>query len=169
MNAELLVEKHPTLFHMAEAGTWNSIRRYGLLSTKALLDHLGANERERESIISRHRANTVNHRDSSIRDQKPMNHNLAKCLPPEITCQQWFEYLNGKVFFWTSADRLLTFRKAYKLQRQLIIEVPTQLLMERHGGRITLCHINSGATRMPNHYRDYGSFNTIEDFPYSSK
>jgi hypothetical protein len=33
-----LVTDNPVLFHMAERGSWDSIREHGLLSTSALLD-----------------------------------------------------------------------------------------------------------------------------------
>ena len=38
MNPERLASRYPVLFHMAEDGSWESIRARGLLSTSALLD-----------------------------------------------------------------------------------------------------------------------------------
>ncbi len=38
MRTEDLITQFPQHYHMAEAGTWEGIRRYGLLSTTALLD-----------------------------------------------------------------------------------------------------------------------------------
>lgn len=34
---EELANLYPRLYHMAEPGSWESIRRYGLLSTSSLL------------------------------------------------------------------------------------------------------------------------------------
>jgi hypothetical protein len=38
MLLEKLFEMYPKLYHMAEAGTWESIQRRGLLSASAVLD-----------------------------------------------------------------------------------------------------------------------------------
>ena len=38
MEIERLISRYPTLYHMAEDGSWESIQRHGLLSTSALLD-----------------------------------------------------------------------------------------------------------------------------------
>jgi hypothetical protein len=171
MQESLLVEKHGTLFHMAEPGTWESIKANGLLSTRALLDRLGIEGPERQAILSQHRPHSVQVRGFLIRDQRPMAPGkLAECLRGSgVSPRQWLELLNGKVFFWTCPKRLAKFRAAYSFRRQLIIEVPTSDLLVHHADRVTLCHINSGATRMPDHKRSFESFQTIEDFPYSSK
>ena len=47
---ERIAELHPTLYHMAEFGTWESICKHGLLSTTALLDLFGMSGAERTSI-----------------------------------------------------------------------------------------------------------------------
>jgi len=51
-DAELaeLLQDCPTLYHMAERGSWPSIREHGLLSTSALLDLYGKQGAEREAI-----------------------------------------------------------------------------------------------------------------------
>ena len=45
-----LIRDCPTLYHMAECGSWPSIRRHGLLSTSALLDLYGVQGAERDVI-----------------------------------------------------------------------------------------------------------------------
>ena len=47
MTPELFCEQYPYLFHMAEEDTWESIKRYGLLSTSAILDLLKITGKER--------------------------------------------------------------------------------------------------------------------------
>jgi hypothetical protein len=169
MDEKLLITNHPVLYHMAEPGSWPSISKLGLLSTKALLDEYGASEDERKKILKSHRPEKVTFRNHIIRDQKPMNHNLKSCLTDGITPEAWFEFLNGRVFFWTTLARLETFRAAYRKQRQTILEVPTQRMIDAHRERVKLCHINSGATRMPNHFRNFDTFQPIASFQYSSK
>ena len=38
LTPEYLAQRWPRLYHMAEAGSWESVKRHGLLSTTALLD-----------------------------------------------------------------------------------------------------------------------------------
>ncbi len=165
MDVQRLLTKHPVLYHMAEPGAWPSISKHGLLSTEALLDHLGAEPSERFSILSSLRRESISYRGFIIRDQKPMKQNLEKVLLDGITPQQWLEFLNRKVFFWTCPERLLRFRKAYKMKRQLIIEVPTERLVEAYATKITLCRMNSGAARMPDHFRNFDIFRPIAAYP----
>ena len=44
-----LLEHYPRLWHMAEDGSFKSIRKNGLLSTTALLDLYGISGEEREA------------------------------------------------------------------------------------------------------------------------
>jgi len=62
---------------MAEAGSWPSIRRHGLLSTSALLDLFEVTGVERVRLESQRRPETVKiehpeHGEALIRDQKPL-------------------------------------------------------------------------------------------------
>jgi hypothetical protein len=90
---------------MAEAGSWASIQRHGLLSTSALLNLFGYNGQRREAIESRHRTMSIKvdhavHGDATIRDQKPLNEvKLANCLTDELSPQDWYIILNTRVFF----------------------------------------------------------------------
>lgn len=50
-----------------------------------------------------------------------------------------------------------------------VIVLDTRRLMEAYGDRVRLSHMNSGATRSPNHRRGYGTFCRIEDYPYRKR
>ena len=52
MDAAGLASMYPRLYHMAEEGSWPSIRRHGLLSTSALLDRCLVSGRRRAGIES---------------------------------------------------------------------------------------------------------------------
>ena len=54
-NQEEIITRHPLLYHMAEAGTWENIQRHGLLSTAALLRLFDVGEPQRSAIGSRYR------------------------------------------------------------------------------------------------------------------
>jgi hypothetical protein len=52
LTTEVIATRWPRLFHMAEAGSWLAIQRYGLLSTTALLDLFEITGDDRDSIES---------------------------------------------------------------------------------------------------------------------
>jgi hypothetical protein len=81
----------------------------------------------------------------------------------------WYAILNERVFFWTTRERLNRFLATYKGEPQKVLEVNTAKLLKHHGDNVEICHLNSGATRMPNHTRSRTSFCKIADFNFSSK
>jgi len=151
MTAQELVRRYPSLYHMAELGSWPSIQRHGLLSTTALLDLFEIKGEQRFRVESRWRARseTINHPlygKGVVRDQKPMpEHELQKCLDG-VTPQEWYEFLNGKCFFWATQDRLLRMLQAwaYRNRSHCVLTVDTGGLVEKHAKRIALCSFNSG-------------------------
>jgi len=150
---ERLISRYPTLYHMAEDGSWESIRRHGLLSTSALLDRFEVEGEERLALESARRPEIVRvehpeHGVAFIRDNKPMQEKaLEKCLLG-MTPREWYEHLNRRVFFWVERKRLLKLlgARAYRDRPHLVLEVDTAGLLERHVERVSLSPINSGAT-----------------------
>jgi hypothetical protein len=159
---------------MAEANTWESIRRYGLLSTSALLDLFEITDANRYAIESKHRSQsvTISHTEygtAVIRDQKPMHEkSLLKCLTNRSP-QQWYEILNRRVFFWPTIDRLNRLLRAYLGQKHTVITVDTAQLLERHFDQITLSRINSGCTRPMAWPRGDDTFLSVLDFPFETR
>jgi hypothetical protein len=153
LDPERLSSHYPVLFHMAESGSWESIRERGLLSTSALLDLFEVGGEERFAIESARRPEIVRlehpeHGVALVRDNKPMQEkSLEKCLRGRTPCE-WYELLNWRVFFWVEWKRLLKLlgAKAYRDRPHLVLEVDTAELLERHADRVTLSPINSGAT-----------------------
>jgi hypothetical protein len=102
---EEFLEDSPTLYHIAEYGSWPSIRDRGLLSTAAILDLYGIQGAERILIEGQRRPKSVVLTHGSlppivIRDQIPMSDGaLKKCLLDGLTPADWYRLLNGKVFF----------------------------------------------------------------------
>jgi hypothetical protein len=177
MLAQQLWEKYPQMFHMAEAGSWPSIQKHGLLSTSALLDLFRVPRRDRITIETRRRPKSVTLRHpvygtAVIRDQKPLSEKrLAKCLRGGITVSQWLRLLNRRVFFWLEESRLDTLRgaQAYRAQRQVVLTVDTRGLVEAHAARILLTHMNTGATRPFAHDRGRDTFRTIGKYPFKER
>ena len=171
---EELIADCPTLYHMAERGSWKSIKRYGLLSTSALLDHYAVQPPKRTEIESQHRPESVEVTGNGlpravVRDQIPMSdEGLRRALPDRLSPADWYELLNAKAFFWPSEERLhkLTNARAYRDQEHDVLEVDTRSLIEAHRDAIWLCPINSGCTKPMPHPRDETIFARIPDYPY---
>lgn len=172
---EELISHCPTLYHMAERGSWESIREKGLMSTSALLDHYGVKDSRRKKIEQYHRPESVRidapgMSPAVIRDQGPMSDaTLRKALPEYMQPSDWYKLLNSKVFFWLTKERLHTLMtaKAYRERQHDVLEVDTRSLIDNHRDRIWLCPINSGCTIPFYHKRDESTFSRIEKYQYS--
>ena len=88
---EELADVYPRLYHMAEAGSWPSIQRHGLLSTSALLSFFEVKGAARARIESAHRPASIpihhpRHGSAVVRDQIPMREaDLQRCLRDGMT------------------------------------------------------------------------------------
>jgi hypothetical protein len=172
--AELLRDC-PTLYHVAERGSWASIRQHGLLSTSALLDLWDVKGRQREVIeAARRPQNAVIEHPllgrAVVRDQKPLDDaGLLRCLQDDLTPEDWYRLLNARVFFWLSLGRLhrlLTARPYRELEHD-VLEVDAAALVTAYRAKITLSPINSGATKPFPRARGLDTFLPIADYPYA--
>lgn len=176
MELEELTQQYPRLYHMAESGTWDSIKTHGLLSTSALLDLFEISGPARTSIVSQHRPRAVEithprHGRAVIRDQKPMSESaLRKCLDPDISPRKWFETLNHRVFFWLSAKRLngLLDARAYRRRQHCVLTIETAALLRLHANQTQLSPINSGSTIFRPQPRGMETFSSIADYPFAT-
>lgn len=176
ISAEALAHRYPVLFHMAEAGSWPTIAEYGLLSTTALIELFQVQGAQRLAIESRHRPeickiSSPTHGTAVIRDQKPMNdRGLLRALRDGLTPQDWYELLNGMVFFWVSRSRLQTLlnARAYRSKRQVVLTVSTAKLLARHKERVMLSPINSGCTKPFPHPRGRDTFLPLDEYPFEA-
>jgi hypothetical protein len=173
LNPERLASRYSVLFHMAEDGSLQSIKKRGLLSTSALLDLFEIEGEERLAIESARRPEIVQlmHPEQGValvRDNKPMQEkSLERCLRG-MTPREWYEHLNRRVFFWVDRKRLLKLlgARAYRDRPHLVLEVDTAKLLERHADRVALSPINSGATFAMNPApRGPDTFRYIADHP----
>ena len=153
MTKQDFVIHYPFLYHMAEPGTWPSIRTLGLLSTSALLDLCGIVGEERWTVESQHRPIAVSlpcekYGTVVLRDQKPMSDAaLLRCLTHGMAPADWYQCLNRKVFFWVNEKRLNGMLRAYSGREHLVLIVDANKLLNRPSLSVTLSPINSGNTR----------------------
>jgi hypothetical protein len=177
VNEADLVKHFPRLWHMAEDGSFESIKEHGLLSTSSLLDLYGVTGRRRIALESERRPESVIISKSGlpnaiVRDQKPMTESaLKKCLAKDLCPKQWFEILNGRAFFWLSRDRLrgLLGARAYRGRPQTVLTVDTASLLEAHRERIELSPLNSGATIYNPQPRGRDTFLTVKRYPFDER
>ena len=170
------VRHYPRLYHMAEANSWPSIRKHGLLSTTALLDLFEISGALRQSLESQHRPHSVaithpEHGQAVIRDQKPLRPGpLAKCLVG-MTPAQWYRTLNRYVFFWVTKERLTTLlgARAYRNKTHTVITVDTALLLETNARAARLSPINSGSTIYNPRPRGADTFQRMSNYPFEER
>lgn len=170
-----LLAGHPVLYHMAERGSWPSIRERGLLSTSALLDLYGVEGAERDGIEAARRPGPVvldapGLARAVIRDNGPLNlRKLARALPPDLPVEDWLRLLNGRVFFWLTEERLgrLLGAKLYRDTAHDVLEVDAAPLVAAHRDRIELSPINSGVTDPFPAPRGRDTFRPLADYPYA--
>ncbi len=153
MDIGKFISHYPYLYHMADADSWGSIRRYGLLSTTALLDLFEIRGDDRRTIESCRRTSSLQIRHkkygvAKIRDQKPLKESLLnRCL---VGCKpkDWYETLNNKVFFWPTREKILSLlaARAYRSYTHIVVVVDSAAIIEAHLPKVTLSPINTGAT-----------------------
>jgi hypothetical protein len=161
---------------MAEAGSWRSISRHGLLSTRSLIELFEVNDGARETILRRRRSTSVEltHEvlgTAVVRDQIPLSESrLTACLT-DMTLEEWLDTLNSRVFFWLDETHLETLlgARAYRDDEHDVITVDSTLLLERHGPRVTLSPINSGATMYTPPPRGRHTFLPIASYPFDER
>lgn len=176
INTDDFVTYYPRLYHMAEANTWESISRHGLLSTTALLDLFGVGGSQRREIECMHRpaSVTLTHPQlgrAVVRDQKPLRESaLRECLRG-MTPQQWYKLLNRHVFFWVTEDRLRTLMnaRAYRDRRHTVIILDSARLVAQHEDRILLSPINSGSTIYNPKERGRKTFLPLSEYPFEER
>jgi hypothetical protein len=173
MERDELVRLHPVLFHMAEDGTWPSVRAHGLLSTRAIVDLFATDESVRTQVLSvvRTASIAIEHPERGrvvVRDQGPLKF-LNQCLTEGTTAQDYLDALNERVFFWLSCSRLkrLLGARRYRDNAATVIHVDTARLLARHADAVQLAPYNTGSMHVPSApRRGTDVFVDVDRYPY---
>jgi hypothetical protein len=175
MELARFIERYPRLFHMAELGTWESIKSRGLLSTSAVLDLFGIAGAARSALETQHRPEKVTVGNVAqgivLRDQIPMAPGrLVQGLSDGLTPSDWYKLLNAKVFLWAREHRLVGLLRArhYRRLEHDVLTIQTSSLVEVYSEAIWLCPMNSGNTFPIPHPRGASTFRRIADYPTTS-
>lgn len=154
MTPDQLVTAYPRVYHMAEVGTWPSIKQHGLLSSNEVARRSGAQGAAATALRRDHRAGKVTVPvlgvgDVVLRDQIPMHPDrITRALPAGVSAGDWYELINDRVFFWAEEHRLhrLLNGREYGHLEHDVLTLDTASLVQSHHERIRLCHMNSGNT-----------------------
>jgi hypothetical protein len=86
-----------------------------------------------------------------------------------MTKEAWYRLLNGKVFFWLSADRVsgLLSARAYREKEHVVLTVDTAKLLAKYEAETTLSPINSGSTVYNPQPRDGRTFASLVNYPFN--
>jgi hypothetical protein len=177
IDPEAFVARYPRIWHMAEADSWESVCRHGLLSTSALLDRFEVDGEERVALESARRPRSVTishpvHGTATIRDNIPLLEKVLERTLVGMTAREWYEALNRRVFFWVSQPRLERLRSApaYRDREHDVLEVDTAALLARHIERVALSPINSGATHPGAQFtRGAETFQPMHRYPWATR
>lgn len=156
MKSEDLIKTYPLLYHMAEEGTWPSIQKYGLLTTRQLVELSRPAPDVVEAILNRRRPRsielTMEGQTFQVRDQAPLRLNFLESCLQGMTVQEWLDVLNGRVFFWLTAGKLaqLLAAQRYRGRAHDVLVVNTKSLLDEYVDNVRLSPVNSGATLYPN-------------------
>src|ERR1700719_2584584 len=150
---EKLAELYPRLYHMAEPNSWESIRKHGLLSTSSLLSRFDIHGESRHTIelCRRDRSYEIKHEKygrAVIRDQLPIVESKLRASLQDCSPEEWYEFLNRRVFFWLCEERLsvLLGARTYRNKIHTVLTVETLPLARDYIASITLSPMNSGNT-----------------------
>jgi hypothetical protein len=170
---KMFSELYPHLYHMAHEDAWEQIRRYGLLSTSTLLGLWEVKGKQRSAIEREVRRSEVELRHPRrgkvvIRDQKPLYERKLRKALMDCTVQEWCQLLNRRVFFWPTAERLITHISARENRgkNHLVLTVDSYRLAAVYEKTITLCPLNSGNTIPFAQRRSKNSLMRMSEYPF---
>lgn len=149
MNKKDFIAKMPYLYHLTDPRNLICIKNEGTLySTVEIIkvaDIHGGNEFLKQRRPE-HRIVDFNKYKIHLRDQRPLNRALEKCLTHNWKPEQFIFHLNSRVFMWPTIKRLRIHYGRYANENPIILRFSTKEILElNHHAEIT--HINSGATR----------------------
>jgi hypothetical protein len=149
IDLDQLSEKRPFLYHLTNRENVPSIVRERFIwSASALLQ--AADDRAAQRYIREKRPNhimiRVRGQNVHIRDQRPISEKLlANCLLGGLVLGDYYDLLNGRVFFWPTLQRLRRHYERYEAEGPTILRFRTQELLDLN--HVELSRLNSGATR----------------------
>lgn len=173
---EVFAQLYPHLYHMAHDDAWAQIQRFGLLSTRSILDRWQVDGPLRTQIETQIRRTSIelshpHHGKIVLRDQKPMYEKKLRAALTDCTPEEWCQLLNGKVFFWPSIKRLHThmYARENRGKKHLVLTIDSCRFAAAYEKQIKLCPMNSGNTIPFSHKRGKNSFMKLNEYPFQQR
>ena len=170
MHLQDLVDRHPYLFHTADARAWESIRARGLMPTSILRELVGADTSGPRRCSAAYPVPGADQHTVVIRDQQPLKF-LDRVLHADTTAQEFLHILDQRCFFWASETRLrrLLTGRNYRDTPQVVLTIDTASLVSAYGHIIELSPYNSGSAHVPTApRRGKATFQAIADYDYDA-
>lgn len=139
------------MFHYVDAANEASIRRDGLLSTTTML-HRGGFAADVAAAARAFRPLGLTLPNGTwVRDQAPMPPAaLAAALDPGLSPSDWYDLVNGHVFFWLDVERMRRHGAALRARAQILltVDVPALVAAYHHAAYVTPFNVGN-ARRAP--------------------
>jgi hypothetical protein len=149
MEQAAFIKRSPYLYHLTDRRNLDFIfQEKKLFSAKALVELAGLPQAH--AFLSgrrpEHTLLEVNGFPVHIRDQRPLNKALNKCLTHDWTPGQYIFHLNQRVFTWPNLHRLGIHFGRYAEESPVIFRLDTAAVLALNP-QVEITNINSGATR----------------------
>jgi hypothetical protein len=149
MEKEKLIEKVPFIYHLTDKRNLDFILQTKMLQSATVLISMSDSEKKEVLVSTRrtaHETFKIGQKSVWIRDQRPLNAALDKCLTHGWTRAQYIQLLNSRVFFWPNLKRLKVHFGRYENEKPIIFKIALKEALQLNPNA-ELCHLNSGATR----------------------
>ncbi|WP_207516094.1 DUF7002 family protein [Longitalea luteola] len=175
MDKQEFIKKTPFLYHLTDSRNLDFIKHQKkLLSTSEIVAISGIAEADDflKSKRPQHSILVVNGVNVFIRDQRPLNKALEKCLTDNWTPADFIYHLNRRVFMWPNIKRLAIHYGRYESENPIIFRFNTNDILALNG-HVEFSKINSGATRPSATLggkaapRGKDTFQTFEDYSFN--
>lgn len=169
MEASHLARRFPKLYHLTFAANLPGIEQHGLLSASALATHYDFTPEEREACIGQRRLCNQDLHGITLRDQHAAPESKMKTCLVGVSIPDWLALLNSKVFFFLELKKAQRMAETYAAYQNILLEVDTRTLLERHAAESFVCRFNSGAFSFKPTPRGRNSFIPMAEFELRKK
>lgn len=147
MDIQSFIRIRPYLYHLTFAESIPEIINRGRIFCTNRLLEMSSREEFKRIRRSEHVQVVIAGTIFKLRDQRPISEKaLSKCLTHDWTCEDYYEYLNNRVFTWPTLERLQRHYQRYILERPKILRFSTEFAIPLNPNP-KFCRLNSGATR----------------------
>ncbi len=166
---EDFAKRFPQLYHLTFAANLPSIEQHGLLSAVALADQYDFTPEERQACIDQRRLCNQDLHGITLRDQHAAPESKMKTCLVGVSIPDWLALLNSKVFFFVELKKAQRLAETYAAYQNILLEVDSKTLLERHASESFVCRFNSGAFLFKPTPRGRNSFIPMAEFELRKK